>query len=36
MDGVLLNKKIISISLGAEHSCVISNDNKAFCWGWNK
>jgi hypothetical protein len=34
MDGVLLNKKIIKVSTGYYHVCVIADD-KGFCWGKN-
>ncbi|MCL1930162.1 hypothetical protein FWF93_03425, partial [Candidatus Saccharibacteria bacterium] len=33
--GVLADKTIKKISNGMENSCVIANDNRAYCWGVN-
>lgn len=33
--GLLANKTVLSISVGASHSCVIASDNKVYCWGSN-
>jgi len=33
--GVLNNKKIVSLSLSSNHTCVIASDNRAYCWGYN-
>jgi alpha-tubulin suppressor-like RCC1 family protein len=36
VSGVLSGKSILQISLGEYHTCVIANDLKAYCWGYNK
>jgi alpha-tubulin suppressor-like RCC1 family protein/type II secretory pathway pseudopilin PulG len=33
--GVLAGKTIASVSLGASHSCALTTDNVASCWGLN-
>jgi len=33
--GVLSNKKLILISSGGNHTCVVDNENKVYCWGSN-
>ena len=33
--GVLAGKTIKQISAGGLHTCAISSDNKAYCWGYN-
>jgi alpha-tubulin suppressor-like RCC1 family protein len=33
--GVLSGKKIIQISSGNYHTCVIANDSNSYCWGSN-
>ncbi len=33
--GVLSGKTILSISAGAQQTCVIASDNNAYCWGYN-
>lgn len=33
--GVLLNKDIKSITTGAYHACVITTEDKVYCWGYN-
>jgi len=34
--GVLYNLGITSISAGEYHTCAISSDNNAYCWGYNQ
>ena len=29
------NKTLQSITAGNEHTCAITNEGKAYCWGWN-
>jgi alpha-tubulin suppressor-like RCC1 family protein len=33
--GILLGKKILQISSGVNHVCVIADDYKTYCWGYN-
>jgi alpha-tubulin suppressor-like RCC1 family protein len=33
--GVLSGKTILSLATGGHHTCVIANDNFAYCWGYN-
>lgn len=33
--GVLSGKNLVSISIGARHTCAVASDGKAYCWGWN-
>jgi alpha-tubulin suppressor-like RCC1 family protein len=35
ISGALLGKKLASIAGGFLHTCAISNDSDAYCWGWN-
>lgn len=35
VSGVMSGKKIISISADNDHTCALSSDGKAFCWGEN-
>ena len=35
ISGVLRGLTIKSMSVGAEHTCVIASDNQAYCWGNN-
>lgn len=35
LSGVLNGKTFKDITTGLEHTCVISNDDKAYCWGLN-
>ncbi|XP_073282185.1 uncharacterized protein [Primulina huaijiensis] len=32
----LENVHVKTVSCGARHSAILSEDGKAFCWGWNK
>lgn len=32
--GVLSGKKVVAISGGEVHTCVIADDGKPYCWGW--
>lgn len=34
--GALYNKSIIDISSNEYHSCVLTSDNKAYCWGYGE
>jgi alpha-tubulin suppressor-like RCC1 family protein len=34
--GILYGKKIIQISCGGTHTCVIANDSNSYCWGKNE
>jgi alpha-tubulin suppressor-like RCC1 family protein len=33
---VLSGKSILQLAAGNYHTCIISNDEKIFCWGGNK
>jgi alpha-tubulin suppressor-like RCC1 family protein len=33
--GVLSGKSVVSIQVGTSHTCVIADDNNAYCWGLN-
>lgn len=35
MSGVLSGKTVKSITAGAFHTCMITNDDLAYCWGYN-
>jgi alpha-tubulin suppressor-like RCC1 family protein len=28
-------KRILKITAGGFHTCVIANDLNSYCWGWN-
>jgi alpha-tubulin suppressor-like RCC1 family protein len=32
----LFGKKILQISCGGWHTCVIASDQNSYCWGWNE
>jgi alpha-tubulin suppressor-like RCC1 family protein len=34
--GVLSGKKIIQITTGDYHTCIIANDLNSYCWGKNE
>lgn len=33
--GVLKDKRIVRVSVGAEHACALDDDGRAYCWGAN-
>jgi alpha-tubulin suppressor-like RCC1 family protein len=33
--GVLSGKRILQISVGFCHTCVIADDENSYCWGYN-
>ncbi|XP_049936854.1 ultraviolet-B receptor UVR8-like isoform X2 [Nymphaea colorata] len=35
-DAILENKHVKIVSCGARHSAIVTEDGKAFSWGWNK
>lgn len=34
-NGLLSGKKVLSVMAGYEHSCVLTDENKIYCWGRN-
>ena len=35
IEGALLNKHVISLSVGCMHSAVVADDGEVYCWGRN-